>query len=37
MRCYFIDNCKEIANVNDERTDTLYNNSVSMSKHKRFT
>ncbi len=37
MRCYFIDNCKKIANIRDERTNTLYHNSVAMSKHKRFT
>lgn len=36
MRCYFLDNCKKIANIRDERTDALYHNSVSMSKHKRF-
>tara|TARA_B110000196_G_scaffold89790_1_gene77772 strand:- start:469 stop:924 length:456 start_codon:yes stop_codon:yes gene_type:complete len=37
MRCYFIDNCKFIANINDERTDTIYENSIAMSKHNRFT
>jgi hypothetical protein len=36
MRCYFLDNCKKITNIRDERTDTIYENSVSMSKHKRF-
>ena len=36
MRCYFLDNCKKITNIRDERTDTLYHNSVAMSKHKRF-
>ena len=37
MRCYFLDNCKFIANINDERTDTIYENSIAMSKHNRFT
>ena len=37
MRCYFLDNCKFIANINDERTDTIYENSISMSKWKRYT
>ena len=36
MRCYFLDNCKKITNIRDERTDVLYHNSVAMSKHKRF-
>jgi len=36
MRCYFLDNCKKITNIRDERTDALYHNSVAMSKHKRF-
>jgi hypothetical protein len=37
MRCYFLDNCKFIANINDERTNTIYENSISMSKWKRYT
>lgn len=37
MRCYFLDNCKLIKNVNDERTNTIYANSIAMSKHNRFT
>ena len=37
MRCYFIDNCKLIKNVNDERTTTIYENSIAMSKHNRFS
>ena len=36
MRCYFLDNCKFIANINDERTDMIYEYSVSMSKWKRY-
>ena len=36
MRCYFIENCELIVNINDERTNTIYQNSISMSKWKRF-
>ena len=37
MRCYFLDNCKFITNINDKRTNTIYENSISMSKWKRYT
>jgi len=37
MRCYFLDNCKFIANINDERTNIIYEHSISMSKWKRYT
>jgi len=36
MRCYFIDNCELIVNIKDERTDTIYQNSIKMSKWNRF-
>ena len=36
MRSYHLDNCKFIANINDERTDMIYEYSVSMSKWKRY-
>ena len=36
MRLYHIDNCKFIANVNDERTNTIMNASKKISKHGRF-
>ena len=36
MRSYHLDNCKFIANINDVRTDMIYEYSVSMSKWKRY-
>ena len=36
MMSYHLDNCKFIANINDERTDMIYEYSVSMSKWKRY-
>ena len=36
FRCYSINNCKLLFTLYDERVNIIYENSVTMSKHKRY-
>lgn len=36
LRCYSMHNCKLLFTINDERVKIIYDNSVKMSRHKRY-